>query len=76
MKAPPSDYHQGDEEIPSPCINTCRMEAGYCIGCYRTIDEIICWSGASDDERRAILAAAEVRRRLDPDAGLRTARQD
>lgn len=57
--------------VASPCINVCRMDAvsGLCEGCYRTLDEIAAWGGASDAQRRLILAAVEARRaRLDPDA--------
>ena len=47
-----------DEEAmaPSPCISVCRMDAvtGLCEGCFRTLDEVACWSMASDAERRAI----------------------
>ncbi len=40
-----------------------------CIGCYRTLDEIVRWANASDDEKREILAAVAQRRNsLDPDA--------
>lgn len=50
--------------IPSPCINVCRMDAenALCVGCYRTLDEIARWSGASDDAKRLILAAVAKRR--------------
>jgi hypothetical protein len=49
----------------------------YCLGCYRTLDEIIRWSNASDDERREILAAVAQRRgRLDPQADLGCNRRD
>ncbi|GAB3470128.1 hypothetical protein GCM10027321_40140 [Massilia terrae] len=49
--------------VPSPCINVCQMapDTGLCIGCMRTIDEIIAWSSASDDYKRAVWA--EIRRR-------------
>lgn len=42
--------------VPSPCVSVCRMDArsGLCEGCFRTLDEIAEWSGASDDEKRAI----------------------
>ncbi|MDB5758495.1 MAG: hypothetical protein JWM30_1784 [Burkholderia sp.] len=42
--------------VPSPCINICQMDAktGLCVGCQRTIDEIVGWSAASDDERRMV----------------------
>lgn len=51
--------------LPSPCINICQMDArtGYCLGCWRTIDEIVCWGGAREDLKRAIWT--EIRRRAD-----------
>jgi len=58
------------EAVASPCINVCRMEAGFCIGCLRTIDEIAGWANAGDDAKRLILAAVAQRRaKRDPDAG-------
>lgn len=49
--------------VPSPCISLCKMvpETGLCEGCLRTIDEIIAWSRASDDDKRAVWR--EIRRR-------------
>lgn len=48
---------------PSPCISLCKMDqdSGLCQGCLRTIDEIIQWSAADDDFKRAVWA--EIRRR-------------
>jgi predicted Fe-S protein YdhL (DUF1289 family) len=53
-----------DIPVVSPCINTCRMDAstGLCEGCLRTIDEIACWAGMSNHEKRAVLEALAVRR--------------
>jgi len=44
------------DTLRSPCINVCRMDddTGLCEGCARTLDEISAWSGASDDQKRAI----------------------
>ena len=44
-------------EPESPCVNICRMDAQnhYCIGCWRTLDEIRQWSSMSDDERHQVL---------------------
>jgi predicted Fe-S protein YdhL (DUF1289 family) len=49
--------------VPSPCINVCQMDpvSGLCRGCLRTIDEIVAWGRASEDEKRAVWA--EIRRR-------------
>ncbi len=42
--------------VPSPCISVCRMDAGsgLCLGCFRTIDEIVAWGRQSDRERRVV----------------------
>lgn len=54
--------------VDSPCINVCKMEAGHCAGCLRTLDEIARWANIGDDGKRLILAAVAQRRaRLDAD---------
>ena len=35
---------------------------GLCVGCLRTIDEIVAWAGASDAAKRAVLARVAARR--------------
>jgi predicted Fe-S protein YdhL (DUF1289 family) len=49
---------------PSPCISLCQMDAetGLCVGCQRTMDEIVAWGTASDDERRAVWREIDRRR--------------
>lgn len=53
--------HQG--ALPSPCINVCKMDAerGVCLGCLRTIDEIIAWSRADEDYKRTVWQALQER---------------
>lgn len=50
-------------EVTSPCVNICRMDDDnrYCIGCWRTLDEIKQWSTMSDDQRAAVMALLESR---------------
>jgi predicted Fe-S protein YdhL (DUF1289 family) len=50
-------------QAPSPCISVCRMDAvtGWCQGCFRTLDEIAVWGGASDAQRRATWAQLVLR---------------
>ena len=48
--------------VASPCIDVCKMAGELCIGCYRTLDEIVRWSKASDDHKREILDAVARRR--------------
>ena len=56
---------QPNGPVESPCISVCRMDAasGYCEGCWRTLDEIARWGGASDAERLEILDRLRERRR-------------
>jgi predicted Fe-S protein YdhL (DUF1289 family) len=50
--------------IPSPCTNVCTISprTDLCRGCARTIEEIIAWPSASDDEKRRILDELPKRR--------------
>jgi predicted Fe-S protein YdhL (DUF1289 family) len=44
-------------KIESPCVDVCTLDPAknICVGCLRTIDEIVAWAGYSDDERRRIM---------------------
>ncbi|MBX6323178.1 MAG: DUF1289 domain-containing protein [Rhodospirillaceae bacterium] len=48
----------------SPCIGVCRLDdvTGWCVGCFRTIDEIRDWMIMAPDERRAVLSRVAGRR--------------
>lgn len=50
--------------VPSPCVSLCKMdmERQYCMGCLRTIEEIIAWGKADDDFKRAVWAELPLRR--------------
>jgi uncharacterized protein len=51
-----------DPTVPSPCVDICRLDAqGLCVGCRRTIDEIVEWPRATEARRRAILRALQSR---------------
>ena len=45
-----------EDNVPSPCVSVCRMTAdrSHCQGCYRTLDELRAWSGASDGYKRSV----------------------
>ena len=49
--------------VLSPCTNLCTLDptTGLCLGCGRTMDEIVKWAGYSEAERRAIVAALPAR---------------
>ena len=61
---PRSGRAAADPDAPaSPCVrNCCLDDANVCLGCGRTLDEILAWHDADADGRRAILALAEQRR--------------
>jgi predicted Fe-S protein YdhL (DUF1289 family) len=49
----PSDARSRDTPPLTPCTGICRLDrAGYCIGCRRSMDEIVRWRDMSDAERR------------------------
>ncbi len=42
--------------IASPCVrNCCLDEEDICIGCHRSVQEIIDWGDASEEQKRCIL---------------------
>lgn len=50
-------------DIESPCIrNCCLNDENVCMGCYRSLTEIMEWGQASNEERRNILVQAMRRR--------------
>lgn len=53
--------------VESPCVRKCTLgQDDICVGCFRSIDEICSWGGASNDQRRQILHNT-MRRRQDQD---------
>jgi len=52
------------DHVPSPCVKVCALDArtGYCVGCYRTIDEVASWLEMTPAEKRAVLERVERRR--------------
>ncbi|MHB1300330.1 MAG: DUF1289 domain-containing protein [Burkholderiales bacterium] len=48
----------------SPCVrNCCLNEDDICLGCFRSLAEIVAWNEADAAKRRAILDHAKRRRR-------------
>lgn len=50
--------------VASPCTGVCRMDpvTGWCLGCCRTIDEIVAWSSLDDAARRRVWIELKPRR--------------
>jgi uncharacterized protein len=52
------------DEVPSPCVSVCAVDlaGGYCLGCYRTLDEIAAWMNFDSAQRLAVWEAIAARR--------------
>jgi predicted Fe-S protein YdhL (DUF1289 family) len=43
-------------EVESPCVrNCCLDQQDICVGCFRSITEILVWGNASNKKRREII---------------------
>lgn len=50
-------------QVRSPCVRQCCLDdANVCLGCLRTLDEILAWGAASNEERDQILMEVARRR--------------
>jgi uncharacterized protein len=62
LPVPNPDSLESDAAVPSPCIDICRLDGqGLCIGCRRTIEEIMEWPRAGAARKREILHALDLR---------------
>ncbi|MBO9621161.1 MAG: DUF1289 domain-containing protein [Sphingomonas sp.] len=50
--------------IASPCVNLCRIDpaTGWCLGCARTIDEIVRWASTTAADRESVMTELPTRR--------------
>lgn len=49
--------------VASPCIRHCCLDDNdVCVGCYRTLNEIINWQSSSNEQKRFVLQACEKRK--------------
>jgi hypothetical protein len=50
------------DPLASPCVrNCCLDESDVCMGCGRSLDEIVAWGTATDEEKVATLARSRAR---------------
>jgi predicted Fe-S protein YdhL (DUF1289 family) len=53
-----------DDPIPSPCIrNCCLNEEDVCLGCFRSLTEVVGWADADSPTRQTILDNTHIRRK-------------
>ncbi len=56
--------HDNVDQLKSPCIRQCCLdEKDICLGCGRSLDEIIAWHTATAEQKAQILLACENRRK-------------
>ena len=50
-------------KVGSPCVdNCCLNEEDICLGCFRSLEEILNWHAATDPQRQTVIATAQRRK--------------
>ena len=50
-------------QLINPCIrNCCLDDSDICLGCFRSLDEILSWRSLTPKQRQGVLVEAEKRR--------------
>ena len=51
--------------VKSPCIERCELdrEGKYCLGCFRSVDEISGWNNFSDKKKLNIINNIKLRKK-------------
>jgi predicted Fe-S protein YdhL (DUF1289 family) len=56
------DANEPVGSVDTPCVrNCCVDENDICVGCYRSLSEIVGWSESTEHEKREILIRCDVR---------------
>ncbi|UTW00774.1 DUF1289 domain-containing protein [Marinomonas rhizomae] len=59
-----SETHKTDPNIKSPCIRQCCLDGDdVCVGCYRTITEIMDWQKSTQSQKLEVLANCSIRKK-------------
>ncbi len=60
-----STQYKTPQKIVNPCVrNCCLDDRDVCLGCFRTLEEILTWRSLPKKQREAVLIEAEKRRTL------------
>ncbi len=53
-----------EPSIKKPCIKQCCLdEKDVCLGCFRTLDDMLVWHKSTDSQKHEILVIASKRKR-------------
>ena len=53
---------QPTSEVQSPCVSNCCLDDDdVCLGCFRTLDDILRWSKTNDSQKTEIIKSAKRR---------------
>lgn len=67
------DAMTDSEKVTSPCVRQCCLDQqDICLGCHRSLQEILDWAAGSIDDKRAIMARVAVRR-IERNKGVKSA---
>ncbi|WP_392386698.1 DUF1289 domain-containing protein [Marinomonas primoryensis] len=59
--------NDADQDIKSPCIRQCCLGTDdVCVGCYRTITEIMDWHQSTKNQKKDILTRCLLRKKQRP----------
>ena len=62
LKSEGENVSNSEDIVDSPCVRNCCLDAeDICLGCFRSLQEILDWHEASADDRRGILVEARHR---------------
>ena len=52
--------------VESPCTSVCKIDnnSKLCMGCWRTIDEIVAWRSDSDEMKKKVLTLIALRKNV------------
>lgn len=54
---------KSEAEVTSPCIRQCCLDNNeICVGCYRSLDEIVSWQAYSTQVKKQVIQLCETRR--------------
>ncbi len=58
-----SDTNTGTRSVPSPCVRLCTLgDDDICVGCYRSIEEIMQWTRLDNSQKLEVLERCDRRR--------------